>query len=123
MKNSTTVILQRETVDALSKIPAGCVNARSARLGIFEGEPLLVMADALLSYAKAYRARFEQPINSDGVAHKAFGNMLRGVKTMLDFDGAVALRRGITTDSKDNACICDILEAACKIGGYDWNNL
>jgi hypothetical protein len=104
-------------------VPAGTVCAQSARLGVYEGEPLLVIADALLSYAKAYRARFEQPINEDGVGAEAFVDMLRGVKTFLDFDGGVAMRRGITTDSKDNGAMFDIIEATCKAAGIDYQNL
>ena len=53
MKPTVTVYLQPETMTALDGVPAGTVNARSARLGLYEGEPLLVIADALLSYAKA----------------------------------------------------------------------
>lgn len=115
--------MQRETSDALAKVPAGTVSAQSSRLGVYEGEPLLVIADALLSYAKAYRARFECPINDDGVGAEAFANMVRGVKTFLDYDGGVAMRRGITTDSKDNGAMSDIIEAICAASGIDYQNL
>lgn len=123
MKNTITVIMQHETVAALAKVPAGTVSARSARLGVFEGEPLLVIADALLSYAKAYRARMGDPINTDCVGSEAFADMLRGVKTFLDFDGGVAMRRGITTDSKDNGAMFDIIEATCTAAGIDYQEL
>ncbi len=88
MKNTITVIMQSETVTALAKVPAGTVAAQSSRLGVYEGEPLLVIADALLSYAKAYRGRFECPISDDGVGAEAFADMVRGVKTFLDYDAA-----------------------------------
>jgi hypothetical protein len=124
MKNHVTVILQRESVEALAKVPAGCVNARSARLGVYEGEPLLVIADALLSYAKSYKARFEgDEIGNDHFACEPFKDMLRGCRAMLDMDGGVALRRGITTDSKDNGSICDILDAAAKVAGINSEDL
>lgn len=115
--------MQSETVAALAKVPAGTVCAQSSRLGVYEGEPLLVIADALLSYAKAYRGRFEGPISEDGVGAEAFADMLRGVKTFLDFDGGVAMRRGITTDSKDNGAMFDIIEATCNAAGIDYQNL
>lgn len=123
MENTITVIMQSETVAALAKIPAGTVCAQSARLGVYEGEPLLVIADALLSYAKAYKARFGDPINNDYVGAEAFADMVRGVKTFLDYDGGVAMRRGITTDSKDNGAMFDIIEATCKAAGIDYQNL
>lgn len=124
MKPTCTILLQRETVEALNKIPSGCVNQRSARLGLFEGEPLLVIADALLSYAKAYKVRFDgDSIGNDVYAAEPFGQLLSGCKALLDMDGGVALRRGITTDSKDNASICDILEAASKSAGLNWEDV
>jgi hypothetical protein len=123
MKNTITVIMQSETVSALAKIPQGTVAARSARLGVYEGEPLLVMADALLSYAKAYRARFESPIGEDGVLGKPYCEALAGVRALLNGDGAVAMRRGITTDSKDNGSIESIYWAACEAAGVDGNNI
>lgn len=123
MKNTITVIMQSETVAALAKVPAGTVSAQSVRLGVYEGEPLLVIADALLSYAKAYRRRFESPVSDDHVGADAFRDMLRGVKTFLDYDGGVALRRGITTDSKDNGAMFEIVEAACAAAGINYQNL
>lgn len=116
-------IWQRETVVALSNIPTGCINARSAELGLTHCEPLLVIADSLLRYAKAYRARFDGPISGDGVGSEAFRAMIAGVKCFLDFDGAVALERGITTDSKDNAAMCDVLQAVCDAAGFTWEDI
>ena len=123
MKPTVTVYLQPETMTALDGVPAGTVNARSARLGLYEGEPLLVIADALLSYAKAYKARFDGPVFKDGVSGDAFLEMTRGLKVFLDFDGGVALRRGITTDSKDNLSILHVIEAICKEAGIDYEEL
>lgn len=123
MKTTCTVILQKETVAAMAKVPAGCVNARSQRLGLFEGEPVLVIADALLSYAKAYKARFGSPVSDDAVLAESFAQMLAGVRAMLDFDGAVAMRRGITTDSKDNSALLDVIEATCAAAGIDYQKL
>lgn len=123
MKTTSTVILQKETVEAMAKVPAGCINARAQRLGLFEGEPVLVIADALLSYAKAYKARFEDTISDDHVLGDSFRDMLAGVKAMLDYDGAVAMRRGITTDSKDNAAMSEVIEATCNAAGIDYQEL
>lgn len=115
--------LQPATMQALGKVPHGTVNARSVALGLDSGEPLLIIADALLRYAKAYRRRFGGFVANDGVGGDAFRAMLRGVKVFLDFDGGVALERGLTTDSKDNAAMCDILQAACEAAGLEWEEL
>jgi len=123
MKTTCTVNLQKETVAALEAVPVGCVNARSARMGLYEGEPLLVIADALLAYAKAYRGRYESGVANDAVFAGPMKQMLSGLHALLDGDGAVAMRRGITTDSKDNGSLCAIIEAACDAAGIDYQNL
>lgn len=115
--------LQPETASALAKVPPDSVSARSVSLGVREGEPLLVVADALLSYAKAYKARFGCTISTDGVGAEAFADMVRGVRAFLDHDGGVALRRGITTDSKDNGAMFEIVEAICAAAGIDYQEL
>ncbi len=112
-----------ETIKAAAKIPAGTVNAQSHRIGMEQGEPLIVIADALLKYAKAYAQRFDGPVFNDGVGGDAFKDMLKGVKTFLDFDGGIALAKGITTDTKDNGAVMDIIEATCKFAGIDYQDL
>lgn len=107
----------------MDEIPVGCMNARSARLGLYEGEPLLVIADALLSYAKAYKARFGDMVGKDRIFAPAVTDMLAGLKALLDGDGAVANRRGIVTDSKDNSCLSQIIEATCEAAGIDFQEL
>jgi hypothetical protein len=49
MKTTITIIPQSETISAPEKIPAGTVSSRAARLGVYEGEPLLVAMDAMIA--------------------------------------------------------------------------
>ena len=69
MTRTATVKLQPETSAALDAIFAeNVVNAQSMRVGLDRGEPMLLILDGLLRYAKAYRARMDQPIAEDGFA-------------------------------------------------------
>lgn len=123
MKSTITIIPQVETIAALGKIPAGTVAHQSARLGVYEGEPLLVSMDAMLAYAKAYKAAYGSPVGDDGVLGPQFGQVIAGLRALLNGNGAVAMRRGITTDSKDNGSIETMYWDACRIAGMDGNSL
>ena len=114
---------QPETLAGINSIPANVIDGQSARLGLAHGEPLLVIADALLRYAKAYKARFGDAVGEDYHAVTAFGDMLAGVKTLLDHDGGVALEKGITTDSKSNGAMSELLDAVCQAAGIDFQNI
>jgi hypothetical protein len=73
-------------------------------------------------YAKAYRARYGQGVADDGALGDEFGRTIAGIRYLLNGDGAVAMRRGITTDSKDNGCIESMYWAACAASGHDGNS-
>lgn len=123
IKTHAHVLFQAETAAALDKVPRGTVSYRAARLGVYEAEPLLIAMDAMIAYAKAYQARFEQPVFEDGVLGDHYAAIISGLRQLLNGDGAVAMRRGITTDSKDNGCIEQMFWDACRLAGIDGNNL
>lgn len=123
IKTHAHVLFQEETVAALNKVPHGTVSYRAARLGVYEAEPLLVTMDAMIAYAKAYQVRFEDPVGNDYVLGVSFNKIISGVRELLNGDGAVAMRRGITTDSKDNSCIEQMYWDACRLAGVDGNDL
>lgn len=110
--------LQDETVEAIQKVPAGTVSNDSAWLGIMNGEPLLIAMDGLLRYAKAYAKQYEGKLAEDGVMGDYWLQAIKGLHGLLNGDGAVALERGITTDSKDNGVIEDIYWAALNAAGF-----
>ncbi len=114
---------QAETLAGINSIHVNVIDGQSARLGLANGEPLLVIADALLRYAKAYKARFGDNIGDDYHAATAFSDMLSGVKVLLDHDGGVALERGITTDSKSNGAMSELLDGVCQAAGIDFQNI
>lgn len=110
--------LQKETSDAQQKIPTGSVNAHSHARGISRGEPLTVMMDAFLRYAKAYANKYDQPLSSDSVLGGEWLVGIRAVHALLNGDGAVAMESGYTTDSKCNGALESIYWTAIKAAGF-----
>lgn len=119
MKNTATYFFQPETQAELLKVPAGTVAYQSAIIGIEHAEPLLLALDGMLRYAKAYRKRFEAPISEDGFAAEPFLETIKGLRALLNMDGAVAMEAGRTTDSKDNGALEGIFWAAMKAAGFE----
>lgn len=114
---SMTIQLQRETLEAISKLNSGTVDEASMRLGIRNGEPLLVVLDALLRYAKAYSKAYGQ-LSDDGYLGDAYFKAVEAIHDLLNGDGAVSMEKGITTDSKCNGVLEDIYQAALVVSGF-----
>lgn len=116
-------ILQNETLTAMEKVPKGTVAEASQRLGLTYNEPLLIAMDGLLRYAKAYRLRIGSPLANDGFLGEPWLEAAKGIRALLNGDGAVAMERGITTDSKDNGVIEEMFWTALKIAGFEEKDL
>ena len=111
-----TYTLQPETA---ATVRSGMdIVACAHRQGVTYGEPLIMMLDSLLNYAKAYRIRFDSPLAEDYVLGESFLASLKGVRGLLDGDGAVAMVRGLTTDSKDNGACESLFWLALEAAGY-----
>ena len=135
MKTQNTlppVAFQPETLAALEKLRATCpgkVALRDMEAGFRMGEPLLIIADQCLRYARAYRNEFERPIGEDYVAAPEFGSLLSGFRALLNFDGAAKWEAShnssvrVPTDTKDNGMIEDLYWTACEIAGIDGDSL
>ena len=119
VRSSAVLTYQPETIAAAQKLAAGCVDAQSHALGMTRCEPITVMMDALLRYAKAYRVRFESPLADDGALADIWLDAALSVKALCDGDGAFAWEVGRTTDSKSNGAIESMFEAALAAGGFD----
>lgn len=118
MRHEIRYQFQSETEAAIVRLDPKCVDAQSMCLGIDHAEPLLMCMDALLRYAKAYEARFGSKLADDGYLGDGWLSALKGVHDLLNGDGAVAMERGITTDSKCNGVMEDIFWAAMSAAGF-----
>jgi hypothetical protein len=134
MKTYPQIAFQAETITALEHLRAtapGTVALRDAEAGFRMGEPLLIIADQCIRYAKAYRAEFDGSIGDDHVALPEFSGILSGFRALLNFDGAAlweacansGARPRNLTDTKDNGMIESLFWTACEIAGIDGNDI
>lgn len=118
--------LQTETRAACNKLGAtsyGTVAYAEMQQGRAHKEPLFFAMDGAIRYAKAYKARFEQPVKEDYVLGPEFLSWITGLRGLLNGMGAVAMERGSTRDSKDNGTLEAMFWAAMEIGGFTEEDL
>lgn len=132
MKTYPAIAFQAETLAALEHlrtIAPGTVALRDMEAGFRTGEPLLIIADQCIRYAKAYRAEFERNLGDDYVARPDFSGILSGFRALLNFDGAAKWEASANsstrppTDTKDNGTIESLYWTACEIAGIDGNDI
>lgn len=111
----TNLKLQPETLEEIAKLKPGTVAYQIMQLGIRENEPLLIAMDAMIRYAKAHQSRFESPLGEDYVLGEYFLDTIKGIRRLLNGNGAVANERDNITDSKDNGVIEGMYWQACAI--------
>jgi hypothetical protein len=109
---------QPETIAAGMILTPGTVNAKAHSIGMTEGEPLIVIIDGLIRYAKAYEMRFGSKLGTDYVLGVAWLEMIKNVHALLDGDGAIGWERGISTDSKDNGVLSSLCMTALEVAGF-----
>jgi hypothetical protein len=114
----TPAFRSRVLAEESAKLTPGTISARSMQLGIEHGEPLALMFESLLRYAAAYELRFHSKLATDYVLGPKYLDALTGVRGLLDGDGAVAMERGITTDSKDNGTLEAMFWHCMKASGF-----
>jgi len=101
-----------------AKIPAGTVALQSHTFGAQNAEPLIIILDSLIRYAKSHRTRFGFPLSEDYVLGPEFLSALTGARGLLGGNGAVAHERGRGTDSKDNGACEGMFWDAMSAGGF-----
>jgi hypothetical protein len=121
--NQITYRLQQETIDQSCKVPDNVISGRSHRLGLEHGEPLVIMMDALIRYAKAHEKRFESKLAEDYVLGPEWLKAASAIRQLLNGDGAVAHELGRNTDSKDNGAVEGMFWDAMAIAGFKESDL
>ena len=111
------------TISAANKIGAGTVAERSHRIGMRQGEPLVLAMDAALQYASSYTAHFERRLADDYVLGPNWLEWVRGLRGLLNGDGAIAMVMDRRTDSKDNGAVEQVFWAAMELAGYTEKDL
>jgi hypothetical protein len=119
---SNHYVYQKETIAALSQLlqtAPSSVQTESACIGFKNHEPLLVILDSCIRYAKAHQQAYEGPLGCDSFAAPHFEDILRGVRGLLNCQGGVALEQARSTDSKDNGLCEGLFWAACEAAGLE----
>ena len=106
------------TIEAAQSIPAGCVSRQSHDIGMAHCEPLIVILDSLHRYALAHENRYESKLAEDYVLGAYWLQSLCGARDLLNGNGAVALERDRSTDSKDNGACERMFWLAMESAGF-----
>ncbi len=112
-------VLQPETMLAISKVPRGTVAEQSVKRGLAGGEPLLLALDGMLRYAKAHKTQFDGLLCEDYVLGDEWLQVVKGLRGLLNGNGAVANEKSISTDTKDNGVCEEIFWAALGVAGFE----
>jgi hypothetical protein len=112
-----------ETVVAANKIQIGTQNEQAHKLGMQEGEPLIVIMDALLNYAEAYRDRQGELLATNGVLGQPWLEAAMGVRRLLNGSGAIAMRKDISTDTFDGGAVEGMFWSAMAMAGFTEEDL
>jgi|GEM_PF-3138774 len=115
--------LQLESVAALNKIPRHSVEEAASSTGQVSGEPLLYAMDGMLRYARAYRKAYDSKLSDDGFLGPHWLDAVKGLRGLLNGQGAVAMERNISTDSKSNGAIEEIFWLAMNAAGFEEDDL
>src|ERR1019366_6847972 len=99
------------------------VAQQSQRRGMQEGEPLIVIFDALLRYARAYEKRYGEKLNTDGFLGKPWLKTAKNVRVLLNGIGVVAMENDIATDSFDGGTCEAIFWKAMEVAGFKEEDL
>ena len=116
-------VYQQETMKPFIKLKDKTVSHHSHQMGLAGHEPLIIALDSMIRYARAYRMRFEENLSDDYFLGDHYLETIRGLRNLLNGDGALAMEMGITTDTKDNGCVESMFWSAMEIAGFKESDL
>lgn len=121
--HSTVYKYRPETVVAANKLPVGSQEEARHKFGMQEGEPIIVIMDALLSYAEAYRDHNGAMIATDGLFGDSWLQAAKGIRGLLNCQGAIAMRKDISTDTFDGGTVEEMFWNAMEMAGFSESDL
>lgn len=111
---------QQETADEYDRLGSSFYGSQAhsdVRLGINNYEPLIVILDSCIRYAKAHEYAYESKLAEDRYAVRYLKQVLSGIEGLLNCRGAVCLERDLKNDSKDGAFCEGLITALCECAG------
>ena len=114
---------QHETVKAYAKVPERTVAHQTHSIGMNGSEPLIVILDSLIRYAKAHQASMGSKLSEDYYLGPCFLSALTSTRELMNGNGAVANEISAKTgkpcrDSKDNGACEAMFWDAMNIAGF-----
>ena len=114
---------QPETCEAFAKVPERTNAHKTHSLGMNGTEPLIVILDSLIRYAKAHEAIMGSKLSEDYFLGPCFLSTLTNTRELLNGNGAVANEISAKTgkpcsDSKDNRACEAMFWDAMSIAGF-----
>jgi hypothetical protein len=114
---------QPETVKAFDKVPYGTIAHQTHCIGMNGTEPIIVILDSLIRYAKAHEASFGSKLSEDYFLGPLFLQALTATRDLLNGNGAVANEISAKTgkpcrDSKDNGACEQMFWDALGLAGF-----
>jgi len=109
---------QAETCNAIesARHEGSSLSFASMHNGSINKEPVIIMVDSLIRYAKAYKKRFEGPIAHDYILGVAWEQALEAVRTLLNGEGAVQMEGG--GPSFDGGTMDRLINQARTLAGF-----
>jgi len=114
---------QPETSQAYARIDSRTIAHQTHSLGMNKCEPLIVILDSLIRYAKAHQANMGGKLCEDYYLGPCFLSALTSTRDLLNGNGAVANALSSMTgkpvrDSKDNGACEEMFWEAMRISGF-----
>ena len=109
---------QDETTTAANSVPKGTVAFQSHVIGLARHEPLIITLDSMIRYAVAYKSEYDRPLAEDYILGEEWLSVVKGIRGLLNGNGAVAMEQKRSQDSKDNGACETMFWAALEVAGY-----
>lgn len=105
-------------IDRLYTIAANTVAMDDMQFGFATNEPLLVMLDSAIRYARAYQTYYGSTLNTDYVLGPAFLSSVDNIRTLLNSIGGSGMEtRG--RGSFDGGTLDGLACKALELAGYN----
>jgi hypothetical protein len=119
---------QPETVGAFARVPERTLAQETHSIGMNGTEPLIVILDSLIRYAKAHEASMGSKLSEDYFLGPCFLSALTSTRELLNGNGAIANEISAITnkpcrDSKDNGACEAMFWDAMSISGFKENDI
>lgn len=113
---------QQETIELSKKLDPTKICGHDHLIGMEAGEPMIVMIDSMIRYAREHEKAQGDKLASDWRLLDHYKDILRALKDMLNWNGALSVKAGVR-DSKDNSTLYKMIQVACQAAGINEEDL